>query len=169
MKTKILVNRKTIRKIEIDTHIEVKLTFKEIILELFPDVEKEYSYPIGDGMMQYRRRFLNNVPELLLELCKKHSKEISFEINCSRDEIVCKDIEANTKYTYDYITDIDVNCMFCGKTSKFNELEDNIDDDYFETNICPHCKESSCVDVEYEHITDNQIDKMILKNQITIK
>jgi hypothetical protein len=62
------------------------------------------------------------------------------------------------KYSYDYLSS-KVKCNECGKSFKHTELLHTLDqfgdnDNYYATEICPHCNSNYCCDLEFEEIEE---------------
>lgn len=154
--TLVPIDLSTIKKINHPVKKIIKIESKSPIEDI-----KGLQFVHSDGEVycyegQYWGEITGKLYDLLMSNTVKNS--ISFE----RLETSHKDPDTNVKYSYKW-QDIDIICKACGEKSKKSELQSWENDDYYITKICPKCKEAECVRLEFQTMTDYEIDKLLNK------
>jgi len=155
-KTLVPIDLSTIKEINHPVKKIIKIKSKTPIEDIEGLTLVHYDGEVYFYEGQYWGEITGKLYDLLMSNTVQNS--ISFE----RREMSYKDTDTNVKYSYKW-QDIDITCNACGEKSKISELESWEDDDFYMDNICPKCKESECVSLKYQKMTDYEIDKLLNK------
>ena len=145
---------------------KAKTTIKIKSREPIIDIEGIYLVSFGENRYVYEGFYYGDIPGKISNLFD--SNNVSVSISVERKGYSHKDPDTNVKYSYRH-KDIEIKCNHCNAiflTSELinDEIYDEEEDDYlYVINRCPKCEQDKCVKLEFQTMTDCEINKLLSK------